>query len=160
VLSDIGEDVGADIEATEGVEVPDEGLIGVGANKKKVWNIPVSLDGGDLGVVVVVVVVGGAFEVLWDSVTEEDAEDAVLDGVGLVLVEGDKNKGVVHEVLIVQEGGKKGLQPLASNRNRGIMAIRGHVGGWSVSTSEYLGIFELTDEQPLREFVCLEILVE
>jgi hypothetical protein len=148
VLSNIGEDVGADVEATEGVEVPDEGLIGMRGIKKKVWNIPVSLDGGDLGVVVVVVVVGGAFEVLWDSITEEDAEDAVLDGVGLVLVEGDKNKGVVHEMLIV---------PTVTEVSWPSEVMLG--AGVSVHLN-ILALFELTDEQPLREFVCLEILVE
>jgi hypothetical protein len=133
VLSDIGEDVGADVEAAEGVEVPEEGLVG-GCIKKE-WNMPVSLDGGDLGVVIVIVVVGGALKVLRDSIAEEDTEDAVLDGVGLVLIEGDEHKSVVHEVLVVQERGKEGLQPLASNRDGGIMAIRGHVGGWDVSIS-------------------------
>lgn len=71
LVGDELEDVGADVEAAEGVQVP------------------VGLGGGDLAVVAVVAVVGGADEVSRDSVTEEDGEDPVLDRVGLVLVEGD-----------------------------------------------------------------------
>ena len=51
---DEGEDVGADVVPAEGVEVP------------------VGFGGGDFGVVVVEVGVGGADEVAGDGVTEED----------------------------------------------------------------------------------------
>lgn len=77
---------------------------------------------------VVVVVVGGADELLGDSVTKENAEDAVLDGVGLVLVEGEEDEGVVHEVGVVQEGGKELLQPDTGNGDGGVVTIRSHVG--------------------------------
>ena len=73
VSGDVGEDVGADIPVTESVEVP------------------VSLDCGDLGVVVVVVVVGGSDKVIWNGVTDEDAEYVVSDGVCLILIESDQH---------------------------------------------------------------------
>ena len=62
---------------------------------KEIWtqDLPVSFDGGELGVVVVVAIISGSDEVLGHGVTQEDAEDAVLDGVGLVLVEGDEHRG-------------------------------------------------------------------
>lgn len=97
-------------------------------------NVPVGFDGGDLRVVVVVVIIGGAHEVIRDGVTKKDAEDAVLDSVGLVLVEGDEDEGIVHEMLVVQQRGQEGLQPLASNSDGGVMAIRGHVGGYFIRT--------------------------
>ncbi len=68
---------------------------------------PVGLDGGDLAVVVVEVVVGGADELLGHDIAEEDADDLVLLGVGRVLVEGDEHEGVVHETLVVEQGSRK-----------------------------------------------------
>jgi hypothetical protein len=92
-------------------------------------DVPVGFDGGDLRVVVVVVVIAGSLEVLRDSVTEENAEDLVLDGVGLVLIEGDQDKGFVHEVLVLKEGSQEGLQLDTGNGDGGVMAVGGHVGG-------------------------------
>lgn len=63
LLANEVEDVSADVPAAEGVQVP------------------VGFDGGDLGVVVVVVRVLGADEAVMDGVTKEDGEDAVADGV-------------------------------------------------------------------------------
>lgn len=83
------EDVSADVEATKGVESP------------------VCLDGGDFRVMVVVSVVGGVMEVLWNDVTEEDSKNTVLTGVDLVFIEGDDDKSVVHEVRIGKEGVKE-----------------------------------------------------
>lgn len=99
VGSDVGEDICADVPAAESVE------------------IPVGLDGGDLGVVVVEVGVSSTHKMLGDSITEENTENAVLDGVGLVLVEGDEDQGALHEVLVVQQRGQEVLEPLTSNRN-------------------------------------------
>ena len=78
---------------------------------------------------VVVVVVGGADKVLWDGVAEEDAEDRVPDGVGLVLVKGDQDKGVFHEALVVEERLEERPQPDSSNGDGRVMAVGGHVGG-------------------------------
>ena len=111
VGSDLLEDVGTNIPTPKGVEVP------------------VGLNGGEFGVVIVEVGVGGADEVIGDGVTEENGEDAVLNGVGFVLVEGDEDEGILHEIGVIQEGGKEGLEPLSGNGDRGIMSIRGHVGG-------------------------------
>ena len=83
VCSDIGEDVGTYVPTSEGVETP------------------ISLDCRNFRVVVVVVGVGGSDKLLGHGIAEENAEHAVLDGVGFVLVESDQNHGVLHEVLIV-----------------------------------------------------------
>lgn len=121
------EDVGADIPAAQGVEAP------------------VGLDCGNLTVVVVEVVVGGAHKVLGDGVTEQDSENLVALGIGLALIPGEQNKGVVHEVLVVEERLEESTAPLAGNANVGVVAVRGHVGG---------------DEHPLGQLVLLEVLVE
>lgn len=98
--------------------------------------LPVGLDGGELGVVVVVVVVGGSHEVLGDGVPEEDAEDAVLDGVGLVLVEGDEDQGVVEEARVLEEGLEEGSEPDPGHGDGGVVTVGGHVGGWDLGQSE------------------------
>lgn len=121
------EDVGTDIPAAQGVEAP------------------VGFDGGDLTVVVVEVVVGGADKVLGEGVTEQDGENLVALGVGLVLIPGEEDKSVVHEVLVVEEGLEESTAPLASNTDVGVVTVRGHVGG---------------DEHPLGQLVLLEVLVE
>lgn len=109
---DLAEDVGTDVPAAEGVQVP------------------VSLDGGEFGVVIVEVGVGCADQMLGDGVTEENREDAVLDGVGFVLVEGDEDESVLHEVGVIQERGEKVVQPFTCNCDGGVMTVGGHVGGW------------------------------
>lgn len=83
VASDVGEYVGTHVPASKGVK------------------IPVGLDCRNLRVVVVVVGVGGSDKLLGHGITEENAENAVLDGVGLILIESDQNHGVLHEVLVV-----------------------------------------------------------
>jgi len=65
-----------------------------------------------------------------------------LDAVGLVLVEGDEDEGVVHEALVFEERGKEGLQPFASDGDGGVVTVGGHVGG---------------DEHPLGELVILKV---
>ena len=65
-----GEDVGADVPAAEGVEVP------------------VCFHGGDGAVVVVETGVGGALEGGGDGVAEEEGEHPVLVCVGFAFVEG------------------------------------------------------------------------
>lgn len=121
------EDVGTDVPAAQGVEVP------------------VGLNGGNLAVVVVEVVVGGAGEVLGEGVAEQDGENLVALGVGLVLIPGEQDEGVVHEVLVVEEGLEESAAPHASNADVGVVAVRSHVGG---------------DEHPLGQLVLLEVLVE
>lgn len=94
---------------------------------------------------VVVVGVGCADEVGGDGITKENGEDIVLDAVVLVLVEGDQDKGVVHEIFVVQEGFHEVLEPFACGGDVRVVAIAGHVWG---------------DEHPLRELVRLKVLVE
>lgn len=72
--------------------------IGTDIPSAKSREIPVGRDGGDLRVVVVEVVVGGANQLLGEGIAQQDAKDLVVLGVGLVLVKGQKDKGVVHEV--------------------------------------------------------------
>jgi hypothetical protein len=121
------EDVGADIPASEGVETP------------------VCGDGGDLGVVVVEAVVAGSNEMLGDCVAEKDAENVVLTSVGLVLIPCNKNKSVLHEMLVLEKRFEESTSPLTSNSDRSVVSIRSHVR---------------SDKHPLRKLVLLEILVE
>jgi hypothetical protein len=112
------EHVGADIVAAESVQAPIGG------------------DGGNFGVVVVEVGVFGSVEVLGDSATEKDAENTILFGEGVVLVEGDEDEGALHEVLVLEQGLKKVAGPFASHGDRGVVSVGGHV--WC-------------DETPLRQ---------
>lgn len=121
------EDVGADVPTSKGGE------------------IPVGLDGGNLRVMVVEAVVGGADKVLGNGIADEDGEDVVLDSVGLVLIPGDQDERVVHEVLVLHERPQERTAPSTGDSSRGVVAVGGHVGG---------------DEHPLGQLVCLQILVE
>ena len=103
VLGDIAEDVGADVIAAENV------------------GIPVRLNGSNLRVVVVEVGVGGADKVLGDGVAEKDREGPVLLGVRAVLVEGDQNHSVLHEVLVLEERLEESSEPGTSCADRGVM---------------------------------------
>ena len=98
-------DVGADVPAAEGVQAP------------------VGFDGGDLGVVVVIVGVCGADEVAGDGVAEEDGHDVVLLRVGFVFVEGDEDEGVVHEVFVCEEWLHEVTDPGAGKRDGGVVAV-------------------------------------
>ncbi|KAI6755574.1 hypothetical protein HG531_004680 [Fusarium graminearum] len=98
-------DIGAHIPAAEGIE------------------IPVGLNGGNLRVVVVEAVVGCANEMLGNSITEKNTEDVVLAGVGFVFIPSDKNKSVIHEVLILEEWLKKGARPVSSDSNRSVLVL-------------------------------------
>lgn len=114
VTGDVGdglEDVGAAVPASEGGEVPVGG------------------DGGDGREVVVESVIRGSVEGLGDSAAEEEGEDFVGGGVGVYLVEGEDDEGVVHEVLVCEEGGEEGLGPRGGFDDCCIMAVVGHVGG-------------------------------
>ena len=78
------EDVGAHVPPAQGVE------------------IPVGFDGGDLGIVVVEAAVSCACQGGGHCVTDQNGQDTVLSRVGVVLVEGDENERVVHEIPVVQ----------------------------------------------------------
>lgn len=143
VLGDELEDVGADVPAAEGVEVP------------------VGLDRSNIRVVVVELVVGCALEFFWDGAAEKNAEDAVADVVGVcsllavalgrastrltVLVESQKDQGAVHEVFVGEERLKEVARPGAGDGDGRIVAVRGHVGG---------------DEAPLGKSFRLEVVEE
>jgi hypothetical protein len=103
--------------------------------------IPVGFNCGDLGVMVVEFIVSGSDKFVRNGVTNEDSENIVLDRVGLVLIEGDQNKSVVHESLVGEEGSKEALKPCTDNGDRGVMTITGHIGGnehplWELITAK------------------------
>lgn len=127
VLGDIAEDIGAYVIAAESV------------------GVPVSLNGSNLGVVVVEVGVRGADKVLGDGVAEKDREGPVLLGVRAVFVEGNQNHGVLHEVLVVEKRLEESSEPGTSCADGGVMCITGHV--WC-------------DEHPLWQLVSLQVLLE
>lgn len=96
---------------------------------------PVCLDGGQSGVVSVDSLILGADEVLRNSTTEKNAEDAVAvvvdlrlgDTVGLGLIKGQQQQGVVPEVGVVHKGLNEAAQPLGTEGDIGIVSIVGHV---------------------------------
>jgi hypothetical protein len=96
---DMFENVGSDVPSAESVQVP------------------VCFDGGDFGIVVIEVGVGGANEVVGDGVTKENGENSILDSISLVLVEADEHEGVFHEVAVVQERSEEILEPFPRDSN-------------------------------------------
>jgi len=127
LLCNEAEDIGTNIEAAQGVKTP------------------VGLNSSDFRVVVVVVGISRSNELLGDRVTKEDGKDLVLDGVGLVLVKCDQNKGIVHEFLILEERIQECLEPNTRGGNGSVVAVRGHIGG---------------DEHTLGQLVVLQLLEE
>lgn len=105
LVSNEGEDVGTDVPATQSMQVP------------------VSFNSGELRVVVVELRVSGADKLLGYSVTENDAEDTVLQGVGVRLVERDQNQSVLHEVLVVQERLQEVACPGTSSGDARVVAV-------------------------------------
>lgn len=121
------EDVGTDIPTAEG------------------WEVPVGLDGSEGRVVGVDVVIGGTDERLGEEIGDDDGLDTVGNGVGGILVEVDEEEGVVHEVLVGDEGLDEGVEPVSTVGETGVVSIVQHVGG---------------DEDVLGELVVEEILAE
>ena len=109
LLSDEIEDVGADVETTQSVQVP------------------VCFDGADLGVVVVPVLVGGSDELVRDGIAEHQAENAVALGVGFALVEGDEDEGAVPEAgfFVVDQGLEEVAAPFSGDGDGGVVSIAG-----------------------------------
>ena len=107
LLANKFKDVGLDVEAAESVQVP------------------VGLDGGNLGVVVVVVGISGADERVRHSITENQAENAVTLGVSLGLVECDEDQSTIPEagLLVIDQRLEEIAAPLSSNSNGGVVAI-------------------------------------
>lgn len=107
LLSDKVVDVGADVEATESVQVP------------------VCFDGAELRVVVVPVLVGGPDELLRDGVAEDQAEDAVALGVGFAFVEGDEYEGAVPEagLFVIDQRFQEVAAPFSGDGNGGVVAV-------------------------------------
>lgn len=67
-----------------------------------------------------------------DRVAEEDAEDAVLDGVGFVFVESDEDECILHELWVIQERSEEVVQPLTGDGDGCVVSVGGHVWGWSI----------------------------
>ena len=107
LLADKVEDVGLDVEAAESVQVP------------------VGLDSGNFGVMVVIVGISGADERVRHGITENQAEDAVALGVSLGLVEGDEDQSAVPEagLLVVYQRLEEIAAPLSSNGDGGVVTI-------------------------------------
>jgi len=110
-VGDYFEDVGVAIPATER------------------WESPVHGNGGDHAIMVVEGAVHSPLQRSRNSASEKDGEDVVVIGVCLILVEGQDDEGIVHEVAVAQERGKKGPCPIRSEINGCIVTIVGHVRG-------------------------------
>jgi hypothetical protein len=105
LVSHEGEDVGTNVPAAKSVQVP------------------VSLNSTDLRVVVVELGISSADELLRKSITEKETEDTVLEGVSVRLVESDQNKGVLHEVLVVEKRLQEVASPGTSSGDTSIVAV-------------------------------------
>nr|POE77700.1 hypothetical protein CFP56_09343 [Quercus suber] len=121
------EHVGAHVPAAERVEVP------------------VGLDGAELGVVVVEAGVGRAHGGLRHGAADEEAEHPVALRVRVALVEGDEDEGVLHEVGVAEQGLEEVAGPCSGGGDRGVVSVRGHVG---------------RDEDPLRQLLGVQVGVE
>lgn len=106
---------------------------------------PVRGEGGDDGVVRVEGLVLLSAQVLGHRAAEEEAVDFVAELVGVVLVEGEEDEGVVGEVFVVEQLGEELVGPGAGEGDVGVVGVVGHVG---------------RDEAVLREPVVLEVVVE
>jgi len=148
LLADKVKDVGLDVEATESVQ------------------IPVGLDSGNFGVVVVVVGIGGADERLRHGIAEDQAEDTVALGVSLGFVECDENQSAAPEarLLVVDQRLKEVTAPLSSDSNRSVMAIaclKSLISKPLMFThAEHHSYHVRCDEQPLRQLAFSQVLVE
>lgn len=88
-------------------------------------------------------IVRGTLELLRNGATNKNAEDTVVVGVGLVLIEGQEEEGVVHEILVSEQFAHPRTLPLGSESDVGVMGIVGHVR---------------SDEGPLRKLLVTEII--
>lgn len=68
-----------------------------------------------------------------------------MDGVGLVLVEGDEHECVLQEFGVSQQRVEEVLEPFSCGSDGGVVSVGGHVGG---------------DEHPLWEFISGEVFKE
>lgn len=116
--------------------------IGTAVPATKGRKTPVSLNGGQGGVVSVESVINGANQVAGNSTTDEDREDLVFDGVVTGLVKGQQDKRLVPEVSRVLELLNETTLPDGGEGDVGVVSIVGHVGG---------------DESPLGESVVLNV---
>ena len=90
---------------------------------------PVSLYCGKGRVVCVVSRVDRPAGIVGDGTSEKHGEDAVVDGVGLGLIEGEEDQSaVVVEVGIVEQGEEPIFDPAGGEVDGGVVAVVDHVG--------------------------------
>lgn len=65
--------------------------------------------------------------------------------VGIILVKGQKDERVLHEVVVGQQGRHPATLPLGTKGDVGVVSIVGHIGG---------------DESPLRKLLVGQIMLE
>lgn len=122
-----GQQVGTAVPATEGGELP------VGGERS------------NHGVVGVESAIGGSLEVVRDGATNQEGVDRVGVGVVATLIEGEHDKGVLHEVLVLEKVSEEVVRPSTAESDVGVVAVIGHVGG---------------DERVLGETLVVQIIVE
>ena len=90
---------------------------------------PVSLYGGKGRVVCVVGRVDCPTRPVGNGTSEKHGEDAVVDGVGFGLIEGQEDQStVVVEVGIVEQGEEPIFDPAGGEVDGGVVAVVDHVG--------------------------------
>jgi len=119
--------------------------VGVAVPAAEGGKTPVYRDRRDGGEVIVEGIIGSAMQRSWDSSSEKKGEDLVLRRIGFGLVKGDHDKGVVHEVAVVQQRLQEAARPGSSDGDCAVVTIIRHVGG---------------DEHPLGKSLGLEVRLE
>lgn len=127
LVSNEGQQVGAAVPATERGELP------VGGER------------GDNGVMGVESAVGGTLEMVGDGATNQEGVDGVGVGVVATFIEGEHDKGVLHEVLVLEKVSEEVVRPGTAESDVGVVAVIGHVG---------------SDERVLGETLVVKIIVE
>lgn len=106
---------------------------------------PVCRDGSNGRVVGVECVVSGTLKMFWDSTTKENTEQTVSLAISVILIKGQQDEGVRHEVWVVEQFSNPATLPLSSESDVSVVGIVGHVR---------------SDESPLGEPEVLQIIVE
>lgn len=93
------------------------------------WEIPIGGERSNHGVVGVESAVGGTLEMVGDGTTNQEGVHRVGVGVVATFIKGEHDKGILHEVLVLEKVAEEVIRPSTAESDVGVMAVIGHVGG-------------------------------
>lgn len=125
-----------------GDEVINVGKSLVSITTAEVAKIPVLLNSVERRVVGVESGISGVLGGSRDS-TKKERPDTVSLSVGLVLIESNKNQGLLQKGLVAQGGVQETLKPVTSEFSSGIVTIVGHVGAKKTCQFAFLIILRM-----------------